>query len=219
MELSGNLGALRKGLGRELDRANREVLGLGREVEERLEVMADALEDRGALTAGEAAGGARLKLRRAEIEESCLLLQARQAPVARDLRLVLALRAVADHAVRAGALCEHVLEALRETEGEGLGGNVPEMARRACWLFGMGLAAFESRNVELGRSLRAEDDRVDLLYRRVMSLLAGSGDDAPSGQAVRAALAAHHLERIADHGVGIGERAVFLGTARRRQGL
>lgn len=209
---------LRKGLRRDLDRANREVLGLGREVEARLEVMADALEDRGALAAGEATGGARLKLRRAEIEESCLLLQARQAPVARDLRLVLALRAVADHAVRAGALCEHVLEAFRETGGEGLGGDVPEMARGACRLFRKGLAAFESRDVDLGRSLRAEDDRVDLLYHRVMGLLAGSSDDASSGQAVRAALAAHYLERIADHGVGIGERAVFLGTARRRQG-
>lgn len=100
MELLGNRGTLRKGFRRELDRANREVLGLGREVEGRLEVMAGALADRSVLAAGATAGGAWLKLRRAEIEESCLLLQARQAPVARDLRLVCALRAVTDSTLR-----------------------------------------------------------------------------------------------------------------------
>lgn len=59
----------------------------------------------------------RYKERGAEIDEECMLLQARQAPVAGDLRLTYAIQAVTNHLVRSGTLCEHVCRSVAETAG------------------------------------------------------------------------------------------------------
>lgn len=221
MDVLHNRKMLRESFQQELDSASREALDLGQEVGELLEVMAGAIETREPLTPGESPGRrARLKQRGAEIEERCLILQARQAPVARDLRLLGSVRAVAEHAVRAGALCEHTLQAFSGTEDgpweKRPDDAIPEMARRAAWIFREALATFDSRDPDRGRRLQTEDDRVDLLYDRVMSSLASSGETVPCGRSVRTALAAHYLERIADHGVGIGACTVYLVTGEQR---
>ncbi|MGI8911263.1 MAG: PhoU domain-containing protein, partial [Rubrobacteraceae bacterium] len=64
---------------------------------------------------------------------------------------------------------------------------------------------------------QAADDKVDLLYSEAMNLIANpseGGGGAPEWR-MRAALIVHYLERIADHGVDIGGRTVFLVTGER----
>src|SRR3712207_7148367 len=46
----------------------------------------------------------RYKARGMDIERECMILQARQAPVARDLRLLYTAQSVANHLVRSGTL-------------------------------------------------------------------------------------------------------------------
>ena len=97
---------------RELDQLVKEVMDLGREVESCLEAMTQALETHDAEVAGQQLGiDSRYKERGAEIDEECMILQARQAPVARDLRLIYTIQAVTNHLVRAGTLCEHICRA------------------------------------------------------------------------------------------------------------
>jgi phosphate transport system protein len=210
---------------RELDRLAGEVLELGREVESCLNTMTQALETHDAEEASREIGvDSRFKERGAQIDEECMVLQARQAPVARDLRLVYTVQAITNHLVRAGTLCEHICQAIAETakaeRDPDLETILVEMARGARDLFRQGLDIFEERDIEAARDLEAADDRVDLLYSEAMNLAVNAGAKEHPGSPewrIRAALTVHYLERIADHGVDIGERTVFLVTGERME--
>jgi phosphate transport system protein len=156
-----------------------------------------------------------------DIERGCMLLQARQAPVARDLRLLYTVQSVTNHLVRSGTLTEHICQAIAETAGserdEDLETALVEMARTARNIFSEGLDIYRNRDIERARNLQAKDDKVDLLYSEAMNLIANPserGGGAPEWR-MRAALMVHYLERISDHGVGIGGSAVFLLTGER----
>ena len=150
-----------------------------------------------------------------------MILQARQAPVARDLRLLYTVQSVTNHLVRSGTLCEHICRAIVETTGQerdqDLEAVLIEMARTARNIFGEGLEIFKNRDIDRARGLQAKDDKVDLFYSEAMNLIANpaaNGGGAPEWR-MRAALIVHYLERISDHGVDIGGRTVFLVTGER----
>src|SRR5919112_2142417 len=170
----------------ELDDLVAEVLDLGAEVEVSLENMVKAIENWEARIAEKELGVAvRYKARGAEIESECMILQARQAPVARDLRLLYTVQSVTNHLVRSGTLCEHICHAVADTaeceRDEDLDMTLVEMARTARNVFDEGLEVFENRDIEMARDLQAKDDKVDLLYAEALNLIAnptdGSGGD------------------------------------------
>jgi phosphate transport system protein len=206
----------------ELDELIEEVLDLGGEVEDSLENTVRAMEGRDASIAEKELGvDIRYKARGAEIERDCMILQARQAPVARDLRLLYTVQSVTNHFVRSGALTEHICHAIVDTadceRDEDLAATLMEMARTARNIFSEGLDIFKNRDIDRARNLQAKDDKVDLLYSEALNLIAnpsdGSGGD-PEWR-MRASLMVHYLERIADHGVDIGGSTVFLVTGER----
>jgi phosphate transport system protein len=208
----------------ELNRLVEEVVELGREVESCMATMTQALEAYDPEVASRELGvDSRFKERGAEIDEECMILQARQAPVARDLRLVYTVQAVTNHLVRSGTLCEHICRAITETSNADrdpdLEAALTEMSRAARDLFRQGLDIFEARDIERAHDLEAADDKVDLLYSEAMNLAVNPGKNGVGSPEwrVRAALTVHYLERIADHGVDIGERTVFLVTGERME--
>jgi phosphate transport system protein len=207
----------------ELDQIVEEVVELGVEVEGSLESMLGAMESRDATIAERELGvDVRYKGRGADIERECMILQARQAPVARDLRLLYTVQSVTNHLVRSGTLTEHICHAIVDTAGcerdEDLEATLTEMARTARNIFSEGLEIFRDRDIGRARDLQAKDDKVDLLYSEALNLIAnppsGAGSGAPEWR-MRAALMVHYLERIADHGVDIGGSTVFLITGER----
>jgi phosphate transport system protein len=206
----------------ELDDLVAEVLELGRDVEGSLDNMVRAMETHDEGLANQELGvDARYKAWGAEIDEESMILQARQAPVARDLRLLYTVHAVTNHLVRAGTLCEHICHAVAETadseRDKDLQATLMEMARAARNVFKEGFDIFEDRDIARAHDLQAKDDRVDLLYFEALNLVANPSEGsagAPEWR-MRAALIVHYLERIADHGVDIGGRTVFLVTGER----
>src|SRR5215210_572610 len=205
----------------ELDGLTSDLLDLGREVEASLENMVRAMEDRAADVARQELGvDVRYKARGAEIESECMILQARQAPVARDLRLLYTVHSVTNHLVRSGTLSEHICKAIVESAScerdEDLEATLMEMARTVRNIFEEGLEIFKNRDIERARDLQAKDDKVDLLYSEAMNLIANpsEGGGGPEWR-MRAALMVHYLERISDHGVDVGGSAVFLVTGQR----
>jgi phosphate transport system protein len=206
----------------ELDGLIEDVLDLGNEVERSLENMVVAMEGRDADVAGRELGvDMRYKARGMDIERECMILQARQAPVARDLRLLYTVQSVTNHLVRSGTLCEHICHAIVDTvdceRDEDLETALVEMARTARNVFNEGLDVFENRDIERARDLQAKDDKVDLLYSEAMNLIANPSDGRGGDPEwrMRAALMVHYLERISDHGVDIGGSTVFLVTGER----
>jgi phosphate transport system protein len=206
----------------ELDGLVSDLIELGGEVEASLENMVKAMETRDAEVASRELGvDMRYKARGMDIERECMILQARQAPVARDLRLLYTVQSVTNHLVRSGTLSEHICQAIAETAGcerdEDLETALVEMARTARNVFNDGLDVFRTNDLDGARDLQAKDDKVDLLYSEAMNLIAnpseGGGGD-PEWR-MRAALMVHYLERISDHGVDVGGSTVFLVTGQR----
>jgi phosphate transport system protein len=206
----------------ELDGLVSDLIELGGEVEHSLENMVRAMETRDAGVArGELGVDMRYKARGMDIERECMILQARQAPVARDLRLLYTVQSVTNHLVRSGTLSEHICQAIAETadceRDEDLEIALVEMARTARNVFDEGLDVFRTNDLDRARDLQAKDDKVDLLYSEAMNLIAnpseGGGGD-PEWR-MRAALMVHYLERISDHGVDVGGSTVFLVTGQR----
>jgi phosphate transport system protein len=207
----------------ELDDLVDEVINLGSEVESSLESTLKAMESRNPSLAEKELGvDVRYKGRGADIERECMILQARQAPVARDLRLLYTVQSVTNHLVRSGALTEHICHAIVDTaeceRDEDLEATLMEMARTARNIFGEGLEIFKERDIDRARDLQAKDDKVDLLYSEALNLIANPSSEGHSGDPewrMRAALMVHYLERIADHGVDVGGSTVFLVTGER----
>src|SRR5918997_591880 len=206
----------------ELDELVGEVLDLGGEVERSLQSMVGAMEGRDVSLAEKELGvDVRYKARGAEIERECMILQARQAPVARDLRLLYTVQSVTNHLVRSGTLSEHICHAIVDTaeceRDEDLETALVEMARTARNIFNEGLDVFRDRDIERARDLQAKDDKVDLLYSEAMNLIANPSDGgggAPEWR-MRAAPMVHYLGRLSDHRVDIGGGTGFLGPGER----
>jgi phosphate transport system protein len=207
----------------ELDGLVTDLIELGGEVEASLEHMVKAMETRDAEMARRELGmDMRYKARGMDIERECMILQARQAPVARDLRLLYTVQSVTNHLVRSGTLSEHICQAIAETAGcerdEDLEIALVEMARTARNVFNEGLDVFRTNDLDRARDLQAKDDKVDLLYSEAMNLIANPSEGGGGGDPewrMRAALMVHYLERISDHGVDVGGSTVFLVTGQR----
>jgi phosphate transport system protein len=154
-----------------------------------------------------------------DIEEKCLVLIATQQPLASDLRVIFAvaniateLERMADHAKGIGQI--GVLMGPREPLKPLI--DIPRMADKGRWLLERELEAFVNRDVELARSLGAEDDEVDRLYDQVFrELLIFMMDDPRTiTRATYLLWVAHNLERIGDRAINMGERVVFLVTGK-----
>src|SRR5215204_4273658 len=147
------LGMPRETFQQELDGLISDLLDLGAEVEASLENMVRAMESRDAEAARRELGvDVRYKTRGMEIEKECIILQARQAPVAKDLRLLYTVQSVTNHLVRSGTLSEHICHAIADTAGcerdEDLDATLVEMASTARNVFDEGLDVFKDRDIE-----------------------------------------------------------------------
>jgi phosphate transport system protein len=206
----------------ELDQLVADVMELGAEVASSLRSAVEAMMSRDAKVVEPELGvDARYKARGAQIERACMILQARQAPVARDLRVLYSAQSVTNHLVRAGTLIEHMCHAIFETaeyeKDEDLEAILTEMVAATRTIFDEGLGIFGDLDVDRARGLQAKDDKVDLLYSEALNLIANppEGHGGAPEWRMRAAQMVHYLERVSDHGVGIGASTVFLVTGER----
>jgi phosphate transport system protein len=172
---------LRETFQQELDGLISDVAAFGAEVEGSLKNTVVAMEARDADVARQELGvDARYKARGMDIERGCMLLQAHQAPVARDLRLLYTVQSVTNHLVRSGTPTEHICQVIAETadseRDEDLESALVEMARAARNIFSEGLDIFRNHDVERARDLQAKDDKVDLLYSEAMNLIANPSE-------------------------------------------
>jgi phosphate transport system protein len=157
------------------------------------------------------------------VEAAIESLLARQAPVATDLRLVLAMIHVNLHLERIGDQCVNIAKlALLLPPGPALPPEIladfATMGTQARAMVAEAMRSFGARDLRGAESLLAMDQVVNRanhgLARRILSLPA----DAPTHEVgLRAILIARCLERIGDNAVDIGERTAYLVTAEFRE--
>ncbi len=151
------------------------------------------------------------------IEEEALLLIARQAPLATDLRLISAVIAIASELERMGDYAEGIARiTIRGASPQLLEPHsaVPEMAAKAQKMLREAVQAFVNRDVDGALRLGREDIEVDQLASQVRTELLRTMLHTPNDieRALDLVFVAHDLERIAERATNIGERLIFVVT-------
>ena len=163
------------------------------------------------------AGDVELDVAGEAVEEKVFDLIALQAPVATELRmLVAALRMVAD-LERMGDLAAHISKIARLRYPAAaipaeLHGIIADMGQVAERMVNQAGDVIRTRDVQAAQTLESTDDEMDKLRRSQFRLMLD--DSWPHGVevAVDIALLGRYYERIADHAVSMARSVVFLVT-------
>jgi phosphate transport system protein len=154
---------------------------------------------------------------REKVEDSAFALLSLQAPVAGDLRVVVAALRMVSDLERMGDLSVHVakIARLRTPECAVPDTARPTIARMAEVAEDMVRRTAEiirTRDVEAADQLRADDDEMDKLRRSTFAELLSNEWTHGVEAAVDLALLGRYYERIADHAVSVASRVVFVVT-------
>ena len=156
---------------------------------------------------------------RERVEEDAFQMLSLQAPVAGDLRIVVAGLRMVTELERMGDLSVHVAKIARLrvpniAVPEQIRPSIERMAEVAEAMVRRTTAIIALRDVDAALDLHKDDEEIDQLRREsFVTLLA---DDWSHGveAAIDAALLGRYYERIADHAVSIANRVVFVVTGR-----
>jgi phosphate transport system protein len=208
---------LRRTFDEKLHRLQDEVLLLGSMVERALIESVDALLEWDlAKTSELLATDDAFRRKRSFIEAEALALIATQHPVARDLRALAAMLEVSSELERMGWYTEEICKL-----NLGIGASpvprslygIPAMAQIAQEMLHRALSALVKRDLNLARSVPADDDRVDALYEQMNTMLPSlSGSSYSWDQSLQLLRVAHNLERLADRVINICEWVVYIET-------
>ncbi|MET8850018.1 phosphate signaling complex protein PhoU [Amycolatopsis sp. NPDC004625] len=156
---------------------------------------------------------------RAQCEEQAYALLALQAPVATDLRTVLAAIHAAESLERMGDLALHVAKAARRRHPEPV---LPEAVRP--YFAEMGEVAVKlarqveqvihSKDIEAAKTIESDDDQVDDIHRHLFTVLMDREWPFGVASAVDVTLLGRFYERYADHAVSVAKRMIFVVTGK-----
>jgi phosphate transport system protein len=156
------------------------------------------------------------------IERQVELVLARQAPVATDLRLVLAILHSTLHLERIGDQCVTIAKLTKLSSHLGtkrvvIDGLV-DMGERCIEMVRVALTAFAARDVDEARGLHALDELVDRANRQVFHDVLGYVNDVEALEwGMRQITVARCFERIGDNAVDIGEQTAFVVSGEFRE--
>ena len=149
-----------------------------------------------------------------EIEERCYAVLALQAPVASDLRAIIAAVRLVAEIERSGDLMVNVCKATRRIYPVELPpevrGLLQQMSEEATKLFRMCMDSYVEGDAGLAAALDDIDDRLDELHADYIQAVLTWGGDGDIQPAVQLALIGRYYERIGDHAVNIGERVRYM---------
>ncbi|MCK9496021.1 MAG: phosphate signaling complex protein PhoU [Dehalococcoidia bacterium] len=150
-------------------------------------------------------------------QNEVIALITQQAPVARDLRLVVSVSAIMTDLERMGDHAEGIARIVIMMQDEPLVKpliDIPIMAGHAREMLRDAIQAFVEQDVDAAYRVGARDDEVDGLYDRIYRDLIQVmiGDPSTIEPSTHLLWVAHNLERIADRATNIAERTVYSAT-------
>jgi len=153
------------------------------------------------------------------IDEAVLKALALQAPVAEDLREVLAVKMIATDLERVGDLARNIAKSARRLAGHGPFPHpaaLTSLARSSQRVLRQALDSFSRGDGALARAVLGEDDAIDAVQDEVVLSMLRQIEAQPqsASQEVDIILVAKHLERVADHATNIAEDVILVTEAR-----
>ncbi|AXK43563.1 MULTISPECIES: phosphate signaling complex protein PhoU [Erythrobacter] len=153
-----------------------------------------------------------------EVDKLAVRIIALRAPMADDLREVIAALKIAGVVERIGDYSKNIAKASKQ-----IGGNrkqfepltlLPAMAEVAAEMVHDVLTAYAARDAELAREVIAADEKVDAFYNSIFRNLVSHMVENPStiSSAAQMLFIARNLERVGDHATNVAEMVHFAAT-------
>lgn len=163
-------------------------------------------------------GDKRIDALESEIDKLAVRVIALRAPMADDLREVIAALKIAGVVERIGDYSKNIAKASRE-----VGSNrkqfepltlLPAMADVAAEMVHDVLTAYAARDPVLAREVIAADEKVDAFYNSIFRNLVSHMVENPStiSSAAQLLFVARNIERIGDHATNVAEMVHFAAT-------
>lgn len=155
-----------------------------------------------------------------EVEDDCILLIAKQQPIAHDLRVIATGFKISTDIERIG---DHAFDIARTAKADGAllddahAALVKELGDCAVEMVAKAMEAYRDANVRLADEVRHMDKKMDDIFQRTFYSLSHfvTENGTHPEEATKLLFIARFLERIGDHAVNIAEWVVYLETAER----
>jgi phosphate transport system protein len=163
-------------------------------------------------------GDDEIDARSLDLEESCYQILALQAPVASDLRQIVALLKMVAEIERSADLVCNICKAARRIYGHDLDpklrGIISHMSEQAVQLYTAAIESFVENDAAKAAAIDDMDSFLDSLQRQFIQAIFEShaAGRIDLQVAVQLAVVARFYERIGDHAVNIGERVRYVVT-------
>jgi phosphate transport system protein len=151
------------------------------------------------------------------LDELAIAILAKQAPVARDLRVVVSALRITATLERMGDIAEHIAQLARfrfpeKVAPKGLGKTFARMGELDVEIAGKLTILLRTEDGEVGEAIREIDDEMDKLHLSVFDKVLGESWKGDATGTVDATLASRYHERFADHAVSIAKKVKYLST-------
>ena len=181
------------------------------------EAMEALVKGNSELAKGVVARDKRIDALEAEVDRLAIPVIALRAPMADDLREVIAALKIAGVVERIGDYAKNIAKSTDKIEGrkkfEPLT-LIPAMAEVAGEMVHDVMTAFAARDAALAAEIVARDDKVDAFYNSIFRNLVSHMIENPSSISSAAELlfVARNIERIGDHATNVAEMVHYAAT-------
>ncbi len=151
------------------------------------------------------------------LDELAIAIMARQAPVAKDLRIVVSALRISASLERMGDMAEHLAQLARyrfpeKVVPKSIRPTFKEMGALDIQMATMLVELLKTEDIAIAHKIRDEDDKVDALHLSVFETVLSDSWSQETETTVDATLASRYLERFANHAVSIAKKMVYLTT-------
>lgn len=158
----------------------------------------------------------RLSLLASEVDELAVELLARYQPVATDLRYIKSCLEISYGFSRFGRYAYDIAQVL-EMAGDLSDCDksaIEHLSKHVAKMIETSIQSFKTRDPQLARTLRQDDEEVDRTYRHYAESLY-QGTEVTAKCALASMLVLRYLERIADHACYIGDSVIYVVTGKK----
>jgi len=210
---------MHKHLQREMEFLKNKLIAMGGETEDRVYKATLSIINRDAKMANDVIkADSDIDRMEVEIEEHCLKTLALYQPVAKDLRLIIAILKMNNDLERIGDLAVNIAERgayLASHKEFEIFFDIKTMAEKVEKMLTESIDSLVNLDVSLAYKIRAEDNEVDAMnremYARAKEIIIQNPEHI--NFILHTISAGRHLERIADHATNIAEDVIYLEEA------